>query len=199
MKKLIFPIAIAVFFAGTVSAQDELFSAKLKKEDVPAEVLTAVAEDYGDGIIVTEYKALPIELMGEGWVVRTNPDNAGKDYDSYQIDFTSKNMKGKAVYDAKGNLISASERINDAVLPRPVQKSIDRDFPGWMAAKDQEMITIRNRDEDKVYYKLKMTKGNEKEWVTYSADGNIAKAEKSHEMLLHKDRLADRHTDKLKS
>ncbi|MEZ4933215.1 MAG: hypothetical protein R2788_13975 [Saprospiraceae bacterium] len=186
MKNFIFPIAIAVLFAGTITAQDELFYAKLKKEEVPEEVVTAVTEDFEDGIIVTEYRAIPIEVVEEGWYIREDKLDQNKKYDSYEVMLSGKNIEGRAVYDANGKLVSAVEKIKDAPLPRPVQKSLGKDYPGWAPSKDHEMITMNKEGQKKVYYKMKVTKGNEQEWITYNADGNLVKVGREHKSLFHR-------------
>ncbi|MCB0641193.1 MAG: hypothetical protein KDC44_06115 [Phaeodactylibacter sp.] len=180
MKQFMFPLALTLLAVGTVAAQDELFYAKLKTDEVPAEVLTAFSEDFEDGVAVTEYHALPVELVEDTWFVDYNRDKLRKDYDSYEINFSGKGLTGRATYDANGRLISFIEKVNNIALPRPIQKSIGDNFPGWGVADDHEIVSIHKNEHQKVYYRVDLTQGKEKKRVIYDGDGNLVKVNREH-------------------
>lgn len=183
MKNLIFPLVLAVLAVTSVSAQDRIFYAKLKTSEVPAEVITACAKDLEDGMTVTEYRALPLEMVEEGWFVNYNKDIADKDYNTYEVRFSGNNLTGEATYDANGNLISFVENVEDVALPRPIQKSIGKNFEGWAVANDHEIVTINKNNEQKVYYRVNLIQGKEKKRVIFDGDGNLVKVNREHVMI----------------
>lgn len=181
MKKLIFPLALAVLAVGSVSAQDVLFYAKLKKDEVPAEVVKAVTEDFKDGWSVTEYRALPVEIVEGSWFIKSKPEQQNKDYDTFEVIVSGHDITGRATYDAKGNLISLVENEKNVALPSSIEKSIAVDFPGWTASRGHETVTINNQDQKKVYYRIELTKGKEEKTVFYDGSDNLVKVDKEHE------------------
>ncbi|MCB0614545.1 MAG: hypothetical protein KDC75_14615, partial [Phaeodactylibacter sp.] len=97
MKKHIVFVALLLLAAGAVSAQDEIFAAKLSRDKVPAVVLTSVEKDFPNATI-TEFKALPVTIMEEGWVITKNKPMDGK-YDTYYLTVKGNNFDGEVTYD----------------------------------------------------------------------------------------------------
>jgi hypothetical protein len=184
MKKLIYLFLIAVVAINTASAQEEILSAKLKKEEMPIEVLTAITRDFKDGVSITEYRALPIEVLEEGWIVDYNPlhKNLKSSYDTYEVDLSGKNISGHAVYDAEGNLIYLVENMKDAILPHFIQKNIGTNFPGWAVYGDHEIVSMGKDSRQKIYYRITLAKGKEKKRVVYDGNGNLIKVNREHKM-----------------
>jgi hypothetical protein len=184
MKKLIYLFLIAVVAINTASAQDEIFSAKLKKEEMPAEVLTAITRDFKDGISITEYRALPVEILEEGWIVDYNPasKNLKSSYDTYEVKFSGKNISGRAIYDSEGKLLSMVENMKDVLLPHFIQKNIGINFPGWAVSGDHEIVSMNQDNRQKVYYRIILVKGKEKKRVVYDGSGNLIKVNREHKM-----------------
>lgn len=184
MKKSIFPILLAVVAISSISAQDQIFYAKLDKSEVPSEVTAAVIKDFNDELLKVEYRALPVELIEEGWFVNYDPNKLDNDYNTYGVSISGKDITGHATYDASGNLISFIEKVKDVPLPRPVQKSIGKNFPGWGVSGDHEIVTVNKKDDQqKVYYRVLLTQDQEKKLVVYNGDGNLVKVGKEHKIL----------------
>jgi hypothetical protein len=184
MKKLIYLFLIAVVAINTASAQDEIFPAKLKKEEMPGMVLAAIKRDFKDVVSINEYRALPVEILEEGWIVDYNPFNKNlkSSYDTYEVKFSGKNISGRAIYDAEGKLLSMVENMKDVLLPHFIQKNIGVNFPGWAVSGDHEIVSMNQDNRQKVYYRITLAKGKEKKQVVYDGSGNLIKVNREHKM-----------------
>lgn len=182
MKKWISLFALMALVITSVSAQDMLFSAKLKKEEMPAVVISSLESDY-PGMEILSYEAVPLEFIGDDWIVYPNAERfANKDYDSYVITFSGHKLTGEATYDADGNLISAHETMKNIPLPHSVQRSVGINYPGWALDKDHEVLTINRQGEKKIYYKIELKKGNETRKVVFDGNANEIKEGRIHHL-----------------
>lgn len=191
MKKL-FAFTLLSAFLTLSYAQDELFYAKVKKEEVPAVVMTAVEQDFPDGSITT-LKALPVEIIDQHWFIKTNKkDDAGEDYDTYVM--TVKTSKGMidAIYDREGNLIYTTEHLKNVALPLPLQKTIGRVFPGWAVAGDKALVTHFVDGRNKAHYIIDLSKGSQHEHIVLDGAGNLLKSK------LHPEEVKTQGKDKRK-
>lgn len=198
MKNLIFPILLTMLVTSTTSAQDDIFYANLKKEDVPLEVLTSVKRDFKDGMATAEYRALPVELLNEDWFLNYIHNNMKNKYDIYEVSISGTDFKGHVTYDALGHMVSAVENITNIPLPHPIQRSIGSTFPGWGVSKDHEIISINKDGMQKIYYQLQLTKGNEEKNVVYDGNANLIKVNRKHKMWsnrLHNREMEDDQTN----
>ena len=189
MKKLIFSIALAAFVVSLSNAQDEIFFAKLKEQQVPAEEVTAITQNLEDGLTVTDYYAIPAKILDKEWVVTFNPEHKNltdKKYTNYDVNFSGRNISGEGVYDADGNLISFTETMKDTALPHTIQKNIYKEFPGWVTASDHETVHINRNDQETIHYKVALTKGNEKKYTIYDGNGDLVKIGRKHKMLFNR-------------
>ncbi|MCB0634280.1 MAG: hypothetical protein R2824_12485 [Saprospiraceae bacterium] len=183
MKKWISLVALTALMTINLSAQDVLFTAKLEKEDVPTVVISSMESDY-PGMEITSYQAVPLEFIGEDWIVHPNMDNfTDKNYSTYVVSFSGSKLKGEATYDSDGNLISAQEELKDVPLPHTMQTAIAADYPGWAMSKDHVVMTLKRDGQKKVYYKVELTKGKEMKKVVYDGNANEVKAGKTHDHL----------------
>ncbi|PHN03344.1 hypothetical protein [Flavilitoribacter nigricans] len=182
MKKQIALFVLSALTVTTVSAQEMLFSAKLKKEEIPAVVITAQESDY-PGMEITDYEAVPLEFIGEDWIVHPNTAAfANKDYDTYLITFSGDRLKGQATYDRDGNLISARERMENVPLPHYIQRAVAQSYPGWAMAMDHELLTINRKGQKRVYYRIELDKAGKTRNVVYDGNANEVKEGKVHHL-----------------
>ena len=192
MKKHIVLVALLLLAAGAVSAQDEIFAAKLTRDKVPAVVLASVEKDFPDATI-TEYQALPVTIMEEGWVITKNKPMDGK-YDTYYLTVKGNNFDGEVTYDADGNLVSAHEYARNVALPHNVARAIAIHHPGWAPGKDHMTTTFYRGGKQKTYYHVDLMKGAEHEKVVFDAHGNEVNAGR-----IHGKEKAERNMMKMKS
>ena len=178
MKKHIVLAALLLLAYGAISAQDQIFVAKLTKEKMPGVVLTSVEKDFPDATIM-EYKALPVTILEEGWVIEKDKPMNGK-YDVYYLTIKGKNFDGEATYDSNGNLISAQELAKDVPLPLNVSRTIGLHYPGWSVGKDHMVTTFYKDGKQKTYYHVALMKGGEQEKVVFDGHGNEVKHGKIH-------------------
>ena len=174
MKKLAFGLMMMGLSFQTF-AQDVLFEAKLKKEDVPEVVIESVEEDFPD-FTVTDYAAIPVEFVEDDvFVNKENLDSNSKDYDSYDITLQGKGRVLDATYDKNGNLISTYEFLKNVAPPTAVSKSIAKVFPGWEITKDNYKMTSYNGKSMNERYKLILSKDKARMKVYTDPNGNILK------------------------
>lgn len=173
MKKHIVLLALMFVAIGALSAQDELFVARLTKEKVPAVVITSVEKDFPDATI-TEYRALPVTILEEGWVFTKEKPMDGQ-YETYYLTVKGKNFDGQATYNADGNLVSFHEWARDVALPLNIARAIAREYPGWSIDKDHMTTTFYRNGKQKTYYHVNLSKGAEHGKVVFDSHGNAVK------------------------
>lgn len=169
MKKLLLFATFFAFAAG-IHAQEVLYAVKLKKEKVPATVIASIEKDFPDAAI-TEYTAVPVEIVGEDFMINTNKES--KDYDTYEVKISGKSFIGTAMYDSQGNLMYSNELIKNTALPYNIRYCIGKNYPGWTVEGDREFITTYRNGSQKSYYHVKLMKGKEKVNVAIDAHGNL--------------------------
>src|SRR5690606_24838300 len=96
MKKIILSFVV-LGFGVNAYAQDVLYEAKIKKEEVPAVIIAAVERDY-PGFAMEEFAALPLEYIEKDVIVNTNVDSID-DYDTFEIKLTGQGKEFNATYD----------------------------------------------------------------------------------------------------
>jgi hypothetical protein len=181
MKNLILASAILASSVATnamAQTTTELFTAKLEERTIPIELISKVKKDFPDNKIV-EYRSFPMELIGENWVVKTNPDaDPNTPVDTYQVEMLGKDSKVSAIYSPNGNLISYRAKLKNVALPLEIDKKISEMYPGWIAAKDHETITVNKKNETSKYYKVEIKKGKEKMHLLFNKDLELEKSYK---------------------
>lgn len=193
MNKFFLLVAVA-FCTTTTFAQTTLYQAKLTKEVVPAVILEAISEDFPDAT-VSEYAAIPVDVIEDRIYVNANQDGPDRDYDTYVVTMTGKTGAFQATYNQYGMLLSTSEVLKDVPLPRPVQISMYRHFPGWGAVDDKVVMTSVKDGQLKTHYKVKLQKGKESIHVVFDADGNVihgadkAKAHRQIKFREHREKM----------
>ena len=180
MKKIIV-LATLLAIASWSFAQEVLFTAKLKKEEVPIVVSQSVEEDFPDGTMI-EYYGIPVDIVEDVWYVKASQADNEKDYDTYYISLSGKNGQLHAVYDKDGNLMSEHQVLKDAPLPHIIQKAVGKHFPGWALGKDKIIMTTHQGEHNKVLYKVQLNKGNENFDAVFDANGNLVKG---HQYSVH--------------
>ena len=173
MKSLMLGILMTGLSIQTY-AQDVVFKAKLDKEDLPTVVLEAVETDFPD-YTVTEYAALPVELVDEDIFVNTDISPDAK-YDTYQLVLKQGNGNTmEAAYDMDGKLIETLEHLKNVTPPSAVRNSIASAFPGWTIEKDTFKMVHYSGKNAKERYKLILGKKNDKMKVYTDQNGTILK------------------------
>ncbi|MEZ5039773.1 MAG: hypothetical protein R2828_07775 [Saprospiraceae bacterium] len=195
MKKLIVLVMVCAFVTLT-NAQDALFYAKVKKEEIPANLLTAIEHDFPEGSIL-ELKALPVEIIDGHWFVDVERNVTGKNYDTYVIKMHTSNGEIDATYDANGSLIYTTERLKEVALPLPLRKTIGRDFPGWAVSDDKALITHYIDGKQNAHYFVNLTKDGNLERIVLDGSGNLLKSREKREMN-KMDHAKMKHLDKKK-
>jgi len=174
MKKitlLLFALSITSFsFAQTV-----LGTAKLKKSEVPTEVLESVKEDFPNGTM-SEIYGIPVQVLEDEWYFEVNQEDTDTDleYGAFSVMISTKEGTRQANYDRKGNLINTVEKLKNIALPRPIENTIKKHYAGWSVVKDKaRLITYHRKDRKKAHYKVWIAKNGVKEKLVFYANGNI--------------------------
>lgn len=170
MKKLAFILAFSmVAFSGLMAQENsELFTAEIKKGELPRDILKALEKDFPT-MIAKRFQSVPGEFIN-GTFVLNNNDMPYNDQ-TYQIFLEANGFEANALYDGQGHLISAKEFWKNKPLPEAVSKAIGQMYPGWSLSSDYEKITINQNDDMHPYYRIQLKKGHEKNRVTFDEYG----------------------------
>jgi hypothetical protein len=166
--------ALALAVSAGVYAQDVIYFAKVKREEVPVAVVNSIETDF-PGSTVIDYYGIPVDLVEDAIFVNLEQSVADRNYDTYTISLTGKGRELIATYNRDGKLIGEREILKDVALPRPIQKAIGKDFPAYAVTGDHVMMTAHKGDHQKVMYKVHLAKGNEKVHAIFDANGNLLK------------------------
>ncbi len=175
MKKTILTLVLAGFAIQSY-AQDLLFEAKIKKEEVPEVVIAAVEKDFPD-FVVDEYTAVPLEFIEEDVIVDRNI-KSNDDYDTFQISLSNKNEKLTATYSKDGKLISTFAYGKNVLLPKTVRDAVAKAFPKSIFVEDTYKMVSYTNGKKNERYKVIIKKGNEMKKVVVDASGNIISVHK---------------------
>ncbi|WP_431160761.1 hypothetical protein [Flagellimonas beolgyonensis] len=181
MKKLIIS-AVLLSLGAQAFAQDVLYQATIKKEEVPTVVIAAVERDYPD-YVMEDFYALPLEYVDTDVYVDRNI-NSVADYDTFEIALSGKGEAFTATYDSSGKLLSTMQHGKNVTPPAAVRTAVAKAYPGWSLAKDTYNMTHYTGGKKRERYRIELTKGSEKMQVYTDAKGKILNTPKEHK--LHK-------------
>ncbi len=170
MKKTI----IGLFLLGFMfqaNAQNVLFEAKLKKEEVPDAIIESVNETFPN-YDVEEFTAIPVDFVEDDVVVDRNI-TSNNDYNTYQITLKGKDETLVATYNKSGKLLSTIENGKDVVPPVSVTKAAEKAYPDWIIKKDRYKMIHYKGDKKIERYKLILEKGKKKKRIYTDAKGKI--------------------------
>ena len=95
----------------------------------------------------------------------SNPDSM-----DYQVTYNQDNMDYTSWYDYNGNYIMTTEKVDNASLPAAVNKTINKQFPGYTVGE------IKKEDyKGQESYEIDLDKGNDKLKVNISPAGKVLK------------------------
>lgn len=174
MKKAILILAL-LGFAMQAFSQDQIFEARVEKENVPIEVLKAIDVDFPD-YIVKEYYTTPVHYVDQDVFLSSwdEPDLR----DSFQVTLTSKGKEVTANYSEDGKLMSSMEKLKNVAPPLPVREAISKNFPGWTISEDMYHMKSEGKGTMKERYGFVIRKDGKKKTVYTDAKGNIIKGPK---------------------
>lgn len=172
MKKINLLLFLAMSTWSITNAQNELFSTKLREEGVPPQIVQSVAKDF-PGLTISEYASIPVSIIEDNLYVYSGDPMMNPDFDTYMVTLESKRGQIRATYDRNGKLISKSENLKDVPLPRVVETTIGKEFPGWVAAKDHMLLTSMKGNKVKSHYRIKLTKDDRQHYVVIGEDGKL--------------------------
>lgn len=186
MKTIPFTLALLALAFGIATAQgietESVTIKKVKREEVPAAVITAFEQDFPDGKAI-EYSLMPLKVYKSKWEVTPDPDNDdfnGQKPDFYDVYTKGSNFVTHAIYNADGKLLKFSEKVTDAALPTNITQSISTGpYKDWVIVGDKEVIKAASKKPD--YYRIKIEKGHSHKYLYFGMDGQplFRKADKS--------------------
>lgn len=179
MKKVVASLVMLGLGAQTF-AQDVLYSAKIKKEELPEVVIAAIETDYPD-YTMEEFMAVPLEYVDSDVYINRDIDSLD-DYDTFEINLIGKGEHMMVTYNKAGNQISSMTHEKNVTPDRAVSSAIAKAYPGWTIAKDTYNMTHYNGGKERQSYRMELTKGSEKMHVYTDAKGNIMNKPKAHKM-----------------
>lgn len=171
MKKSL--LILAMIGLGFQSyAQDVLYSATLKRGDVPEVVLKSIETNFPN-YIVKDYNAVPVNYVGGNVYVNNDVDLS--DVGSYQVTVSTKDKSLVANLDENGKLMSTVENIKDTPPPMAVSRAIAAAYPGWMIGKDNFHMVSYANGKTVEHYKFVLSKDGKKKRVYTDINGKVLK------------------------
>lgn len=170
MKKSALFLVLSLTMMTSLLAQNntQLFTAEIKKGDVPQEVLKAIEKDFPK-MIASHFQSVPGEIIAGSFVLNGDEDEGNQQ--TYQIYLKGDHFNASALYDNEGNLVSAREYYKNKPLPETVAKAVGNLYPGWNVNSDFERITINKNDMTRPFYRIELKKGNQKMHLTIDESG----------------------------
>jgi hypothetical protein len=140
MKKLaIILTAVVLFFSASAFAN--------KSDDIPGKVKNSFQKDFSSALNVT-------------WEKNDNLYFANFSWNSSDI---------KAVFNADGDLLSTSRKVNIAELPLKISMAVEKKYNGYKIEDNAiELVT-----DDQTVYHFAISNGKEEIKLTSDANGNI--------------------------
>lgn len=138
-----------------ISPQLALFSTKfkVKKKEIPNAVSNRIETDLGCNYENTKwYKYGRL-----------------KEIDRYVATSSGRNLTCRAVYDARGNLISSKTIAENVKLPAELTRFIYTEYPGWTITKDKSIVT--DFDETTRHYEVIIEKNGSKQTLYFNTEG----------------------------
>ena len=171
MKKSV--LILTMFALGFhVYSQEFIYSAALKKEQVPPVVLNAVQVDFPN------YSVDAFDAVPEGYDlinVEENRNFDSENLNNYQITVSSKDKNIVAYYDEYGNLLRTVEDLKNMNPPMAVSQSMASAYPGWTIRKTRYHMSKSENGKKKEHYNLILTKDGNNKHVHTDVEGHILK------------------------
>jgi len=96
------------------------------------------------------------------------------EYDFYNISFFIPEGKIVAAYNKDGELLRTIEKFKNIKVPKPVAKSVEKRFPGWVIYEDVYKVSYhKNSGVTKQEYKLTLENGDKRLKVKTDHKGNF--------------------------
>ena len=167
---------MALLVLGTIGqmyAQETvLFTAKLKKTEVPKTILNAVERDFAN-LTAVEFLSVPESFVVPASLDVHNYEKSG--YDSYMVTFAGKTSKIMATYNKDGRLISTVDRYVSKNAPDEIYFSVSRLFPEWDIKDGYKKMLTYDKDGKvkKYFYKLTLLNGEKVRIIYLNKDGHL--------------------------
>jgi hypothetical protein len=177
MKTIKLTIVLALMFAlsiGATSAQ-QVASITLtpdKNGEQPSEVVSEVEMDF-NSIKPVEKALNSFARMPLRWKITQEDFNTfsnGEELKYINVVTNYKDGQRNSTYNAKGDLVSFKETVNNAPLPEIAESTIKTQYPNWNEVGDKEFIDSNAKKSD--YYKVQVTNGNAKKNLYFDLSGN---------------------------
>ena len=159
MKKLVYLLLLA----GIAAGQAQVIQLDEARVDARAVKISANGEDLKH-VVVEEYKGQfhknPIAFLREKFDIHSFIEQMqGKNYDSYFVQL--KNRKGylEANFDAKGTLLSTSQKFKNIALPIPLSQELVTKHKGWTMKRNLYLASGKGDAIDKELYRITLKNG----------------------------------------
>lgn len=86
-------------------------------------------------------------------------DNEDSGYESYTVTFKSSKGYLSAEYNREGSLVSSHQEFRNIALPRQASADLYKDHQGWTMVRNKHIISTRNGEVTKDFYKVRLRNG----------------------------------------
>lgn len=164
----IFPLLSQVDHDQRESEEIPVESLVLKKEQIPAPIISAVAKDFKEGQAF-KYGKFPYVLEKYGWVV--SKEAANQKPDRYEVYIKAKDGSDVyAIYNPDGTILQSRLIKKNAVLPQSVLQALAKSkYNGWNVIGDKEIIKYYNSPSNvEEHFRITVEKNNVKKAISFN-------------------------------
>ncbi|WP_224999415.1 hypothetical protein [Cesiribacter sp. SM1] len=172
MKKVSLSLLVILMITGTAVAQQTASQKPVYQKveaSAPQAVLDAV-ERHNKGF---EFKSKKRAVLAKKLETK----------ESYVADVKSRSLDKKShafkrtLYKADGSVISYREELLNHALPKPVLRTIGKEYNGWLLVRTRT-VTEERGDARKVFYTAVLKNGSKKERIMLNETGQIVKSKR---------------------
>ena len=167
MKNLILSLLLLVATASVQSQVTHLEEANVIYKPFDSEITQnqnqysfAINEEY-----VGEFDKNPIGFMQSNFDIYSFMRAIDQEYDTYEINFSSKKGRLMANYGKEGELLSTYQKFNDILLPLDVRREVFMKNKGWTMTGNKYIASGTANLLEKELYRIKLEKDGKKRIV----------------------------------
>lgn len=164
----IFPLLSQVDHDQRENEEVPIESLILKKDQIPAPIVSAVARDFKEGQAF-KYGKFPYVLEKYGWVV--SKEGANQKPDRYEVYIKAKDGSDVyAIYNPDGTILQSKIIRKNATLPPTVLQALAKSqYNGWNIVGDKEVIKYFNSPNNvEEHFRITVEKNNVKKTISFN-------------------------------
>ncbi len=173
MKSLIICLSFSLLSLFAFSQSRE-YPVPIQESKLPKEVVESIKVNFA-GAIATECYGVPVSTIEECWFINPNDFLNRSDFDHFFIVVKKEEGTLYATIARNGELINEQENFKNDLLSKAIKKHILTNYPLWKMNDEHTIMTYHNGGQNKIIYKVYLSKDKEKMFALFDANGKFMK------------------------